>query len=83
MIYFNMEIFQSKIFEVRQLCLDAMLEEGDTDTDWRLTFQEFKILLSDSFRPSVKGGDNVKIIQSQSPDKNIFKLDQSSGQVLT
>ena len=39
----------------RQLCLDALVEEGDKNFDWRLSFQEFKDLLSDSFRPSSKG----------------------------
>ena len=31
------------------------MEEGDKNFDWRLSFQEFKDLLSDSFRPSSKG----------------------------
>ena len=39
----------------RQLCLDALVEEGDENSDWRLSFGEFKRLLSESFEPSVKG----------------------------
>ena len=39
----------------RQLCLDALVEEGDENFDWRLSFGEFKRLLSQSFQPSVKG----------------------------
>ena len=38
-----------------QLCLDALVEEGDENSDWRLSFGEFKRLLSESFVPSVKG----------------------------
>ena len=39
----------------RQLCLDALVEEGDENSDWRLSYGEFKRLLSQSFEPSVKG----------------------------
>ena len=39
----------------RQLCLDALVEEGDKNFDWRLSFDEFKDLLSDTFVPSTKG----------------------------
>ena len=31
------------------------MEEGDENFDWRLSFGEFKRLLSQSFEPSVKG----------------------------
>ena len=41
--------------DCRQLCLDALVEEGDENFDWRLSFGEFKRLLSQSFQPSVKG----------------------------
>ena len=51
----------------RQLCLDALVEEGDKNFDWRLSFQEFKDLLSDSFRPSSKG--NKDFSKSSSQDK--------------
>ena len=38
----------------RQLCLDALVEEGDRNFDWRLSFEEYKLLLSDSYKPSRK-----------------------------
>ena len=41
--------------EMRQLCLDALVEEGDDNMDWRLSFDEFKNILSESYRPSSKG----------------------------
>ena len=44
----------------RQLCLDALVEEGDKNFDWRLSFQEFKDLLSDDFRPSSKGNKGLQ-----------------------
>lgn len=37
---------------MRHLCLDALLEEGDTNFDWRLSFSEFRRLLSPTYRPS-------------------------------
>ena len=35
--------------------MDALVEEGDENFDWRLSYGEFKRLLSQSFEPSVKG----------------------------
>jgi len=43
-----------KTNELRQLCLDALVEEGDKNFDWRLSYQEYKALLSESFTPSAK-----------------------------
>lgn len=40
--------------ELRQLCLDSLVEEGDSDTDWRLSLQEFLALLSPHFTMSHK-----------------------------
>jgi len=40
-----------KVNRMRQLCLDALIEEGDTNFDWRLSFAEFRRLLSPSYRP--------------------------------
>jgi len=40
--------------ELRQLCLDALVEEGDRNFDWRLSFEEYKDLLSESFIPTAK-----------------------------
>jgi len=50
----SQDAITSKSSQLRQLCLDALVEEGDKNFDWRLSFQEFKDLLSDSFRPSSK-----------------------------
>ena len=44
----------SNIAMFRQLCLDALVEEGDRNFDWRLSFEEYKLLLSDSYKPSRK-----------------------------
>jgi len=41
-----------KANKMRQLCLDALVEEGDTDFDWRLSFSEFRRLLSPTYRPT-------------------------------
>jgi len=48
------EVSRQKSNQLRQLCLDALVEEGDTNFDWRLSFDEFKDLLSDTFVPSTK-----------------------------
>ena len=53
--YFTTDLSHPTNHNLRQLCLDALVEEGDNDRDWRLSFQEFKQLLAGSFRPSVKG----------------------------
>lgn len=42
----------SRADRMRQLCLDALVEEGDTDFDWRLSFPEFRRLLSSTYQPS-------------------------------
>ena len=44
---------------MRQLCLDALVEEGDENMDWRLSFDEFKNILSESYRPSSKGESSL------------------------
>jgi len=48
------EVARQRSNQLRQLCLDALVEEGDQDFDWRLSFEEFKRLLSDTFVPSAK-----------------------------
>ena len=47
--------------EHRQLCLDALVEEGDINHDWRLDFQEFKNIFSSFYKPSSKGDFCFKI----------------------
>ena len=45
------------------------MEEGDKNFDWRLSFQEFKDLLSDSFRPSSKGNKDSHPSKYSAHDK--------------
>jgi len=40
--------------EKRQLCVDALVEEGDINLDWRLNVQEFSQLFDSSYIPSDK-----------------------------
>jgi len=47
-------VYHKQNQELRQLCLDALVEEGDRNFDWRLSFEEYKLLLSDSYKPSRK-----------------------------
>ena len=39
----------------RQVCLDALVEEGDTDLDWRLSLGEYRSLLGQGYTPSLRG----------------------------
>lgn len=45
---------QQKNDQMRQLCLDALVEEGDKNFDWRLSFGEYKQILAESYTPSAK-----------------------------
>lgn len=40
--------------EKRQLCVDALVEEGDVNSDWRLDIKEFSRLFHSSYLPSDK-----------------------------
>jgi len=40
--------------DLRQLCLDSLVEEGDKNSDWRLSLKEFLALLSPQFKMSHK-----------------------------
>jgi len=40
--------------EKRQLCVDALVEEGDKNSDWRLDLQEFQQLFHSTYVPSDK-----------------------------
>merc|ERR1711936_973280 len=42
----------TRAVKMRQLCLDALVEEGDVDFDWRLSFLEFSHLLAADYLPS-------------------------------
>ena len=44
----------TKVCLIRLLCLDALVEEGDQDEDYRLSFKEFSRLMADDFVPSNK-----------------------------
>ena len=38
----------------RKLCIEALVEEGDRDKDWRLTIGEFMNLMDPEYQPSSK-----------------------------
>merc|ERR1712130_388185 len=42
----------TRALKMRQLCLDALVEEGDLDFDWRLSFPEFSHILAPEYIPS-------------------------------
>ncbi|XP_059095467.1 follistatin-related protein 1-like [Tigriopus californicus] len=45
---------KKQIQQQKLLCLDALVEEGDRDQDWRLSKQEFIQLMSHDYEPSNK-----------------------------
>jgi len=45
---------QSKADKIRELCVDALVEEGDINMDWRLAFSEYKQILQEHYQPSVQ-----------------------------
>ena len=73
--------------DCRQLCLDALVEEGDENFDWRLSFGEFKRLLSQSFQPSVKGEllveSDWKLLSKLRRQKNLQSYFYFSSQIET
>ena len=38
----------------RHLCVDAIVEEVDTNFDWRVSYQEYKAILTEELTPSSK-----------------------------
>jgi hypothetical protein len=36
------------------LCVDAIIDAGDSNSDWRLDFDEYKALMDSSFQPKEK-----------------------------
>lgn len=45
---------QAKADKIRELCLDALVEEGDVNMDWRLGYSEYRELLQEEYIPSVQ-----------------------------
>ena len=41
-------------FSRRVLCVDAIIDSGDSNSDWRLDFDEYKALMDSSFQPKEK-----------------------------
>ena len=41
-------------FFCRKLCIEALVEEGDQDQDWRLSASEFFRLMDENYEPSNK-----------------------------
>jgi hypothetical protein len=39
----------------RQLCLDALVEEGDVNMDWRLGYEEYREIMKEEYLPSTQG----------------------------
>jgi len=39
---------------LRKLCIEALIEEGDTNQDWRLSRQEFGHLMDSNYQPTYK-----------------------------
>ena len=44
----------SNSYSIRILCVDAIVDAGDANSDWRLDFEEYKALLDSSFEPKEK-----------------------------
>ena len=44
----------------RQLCVSALVEEGDANGDKKIGFEEFRTLLSHHYKPSSKGERELK-----------------------
>jgi len=45
---------KSKADRIRELCLDALVEEGDVNMDWRLGYSEYKEILQHDYQPSIQ-----------------------------
>ena len=41
-------------YKFRVLCVDAIIDSADTNSDWRLDFEEYKTLMDHSFQPKEK-----------------------------
>ena len=59
-IIFTLPVIQNivnrtKPFICRQLCLDALVEEGDVNMDWRLGYEEYREIMKEEYLPSTQG----------------------------
>jgi len=48
----NTDAPKTKADKVRELCLDALVEEGDVNMDWRLSYSEYKEIMQEDYEPS-------------------------------
>lgn len=44
----------TKTDKIRQLCLDALVEEGDVNMDWRLGYEEYREIMKEDYLPSTQ-----------------------------
>jgi len=51
---FELRTTQTSNKLVKILCVDAIVDAGDANSDWRLDFEEYKALLDSSFEPKEK-----------------------------
>ena len=52
----------------RQLCVDALVEEGDKNSDWRLNLQEFQQLFDSTYVPSDKSKKELILLKDDVKD---------------
>jgi hypothetical protein len=57
----------------RKLCIEALVEEGDQNQDWRLTSKEFFRLMEENYQPSNKC-KCFRLIQPQTLEQMYFFL---------
>ena len=48
----------TSIIIYRELCVDAIVDDGDRNKDWKLDFEEFTRVMNPSYQPNEKGIHN-------------------------